>query len=420
MHAEDDADEADVPVGPALSRGVPVEGQKWNHADRLGMAPEVYEALLAAWPYCRYVYLAQPLCSIHTGVLQAVLQQTSSMCLLQTPRVLARVGCLEESVSTNHKKQLKRMHLLAHCVENLRYRLVQDQLRLLQRSSLDAKPAVRGAEGSPVDGVGGCPFDGETAVAGSANPAENLTPEQGDPTSASVPLISLNMPLDHDPTPDPVQPDSDTEGNSSDLTKSVISVRNKYAMERYHVSVIRVTDDPEVGLGLYAADTLKKDDFIPAKGPYFQNFKDATTFAQSLPEARLMEKILIIPFTRGDPDTHELGAHESFKIITGVVGFANHWEGRAPGPNAELVFQSGHGFDEYAVGLRMIKQVRKNQEVLYSYGPRFPISLSEEGAKRIAQFQTRRKKGIRKGVGTPGQTKRRRGPRGDDDAAAGI
>ena len=186
----------------------------------------------------------------------------------------------------------------------------------------------------------------------------------------------------HDPDDIEAKNDSDVEGSSSSMERSIQSARNAYSLENASLEIKLCHDDVNVGVGLYATQTMKKGVDVPAKGPVFNSTQEAAAFAAKLPGARWNEKVVKLE--------HKLDTTR-YKVLTGIVGFVNHFEGRSEAANCVLIPDPCRGWDENLIVLRTLRQVRKGQELLISYGQEFNVETTAEGEIRMAGFAAKEK-----------------------------
>ena len=102
-----------------------------------------------------------------------------------------------------------------------------------------------------------------------------------------------------------------------------------------------------------------------------------------LPAARWAERIVEVKY-----QAEEGKVATMYKVLTGIVGFANSYLGRMAKPNCELRMLPGGGgaWDEHSLSLHVVRQIQPGHELTYEYGPKFQLNLSDEGLEAQARF----------------------------------
>jgi hypothetical protein len=131
-------------------------------------------------------------------------------------------------------------------------------------------------------------------------------------------------------------------------------------MEKHSLRVGTSVLNPAVGLALSCVKQMAKGSLLPMKGPLFDSMPEALKFCETLPAAKLHEKIMQVSAVSAGATTTKFQArcppppppvfvglslwpsqawrcHGIPQVLTGITGYINDYRGVAPKPNAVLV-----------------------------------------------------------------------------------
>ena len=165
----------------------------------------------------------------------------------------------------------------------------------------------------------------------------------------------------------PADEDSDDAGGhgSDNMTREILSVRNSRFMEKHRVQV-GASPNAAKGQGLFAKEKLIVGIVIPAKGPWFHTITETRKWLGSVTPAAtrdmLVDRVVQVSAAE-DPNSN------IYKVLTGPVGYANHFRGIDWRPNCRLEWRGeGKGLGEHSLVMRVTVEVKTGKELLLDFG----------------------------------------------------
>jgi hypothetical protein len=200
----------------------------------------------------------------------------------------------------------------------------------------------------------------------------------------------IEVEFEEDPSQHDIKEDSDVdqakpdESGADSLRKDELSRRNKIAMAKHSVIVLRSVQQPGAGMGLFSTKQLKPGTVIPIKTIWFGSAEEACAFSRRLPPARLHER-MIRASVKNSPVIR-------FGVVTGIAGFVNDSQ-KIGKRSCDIVAQPWAGWGTHAIALKVTSQIPRDRELLTSYGPGFrlpavpdPVELPKRARRTKAQI----------------------------------
>ena len=191
----------------------------------------------------------------------------------------------------------------------------------------------------------------------------------------------------------PADEDSDDAGGhgSENMTREVLSVRNSRFMEKHRVQVGASPNAPK-GQGLFAKEKLAVGTVIPAKGPWFHGIAETQKWLGSVSPAAtrdmLVDRVVQVSIAGGQ-------GSNIYKVLTGPVGYANHFRCIDRRPNCRLEWRGeGKGLGEHSLMMRVAAEVKAGKELLLDFGTSHSV-----GRKRAPGPKGGKLRGIKRARG---------------------
>ena len=135
-------------------------------------------------------------------------------------------------------------------------------------------------------------------------------------------------------------------------------------MEKHRVQVGASPKAPK-GQGLFAKEKLAVGTVIPAKGPWFHGIAETQKWFGSVSPAAtrdmLVDRVVQVSIAGGQ-------GSNIYKVLTGPVGYANHFRCIDRRPNCRLEWRGeGKGLGEHSLVMRVAAEVKAGKELLLDF-----------------------------------------------------